>query len=122
MDRLRLKRAYAEPDPADGRRVLVDRLWPRGLTKADAALDAWAKDAAPSTELRKWFHAGEGDWPAFRRRYLRELADRPDATDELVEHLASGRTLTLVYAAKDEAQNHAVVLADYLRTRLATQD
>lgn len=119
MPQLRIKRAYAPPEPEDGKRILVDRLWPRGLAKPDAALDDWAKDAAPSTELRKWFHDGQGDWAEFRRRYLRELAGRRHATDQLVALLQSGETVTLVYAARDEQQNHARVLAEYLRRRLA---
>lgn len=119
MEQLRLKRAYDPTDPGDGRRVLVDRLWPRGLPKAEAGLSEWAKAAAPSTELRKWFHGGEGDWAEFRRRYLRELGDHPEATDDLVARLVAGEVVTLVYASKDEERNHAMVLDEYLRRRLA---
>ncbi len=112
-----LKRVYAEPARTDGTRVLVDRLWPRGLTKDRAALDAWLRDLAPSDELRKWYHANPGVWAAFRRRYLRELA-RPEATAALEElyRLANGpKPLTLLYASKNEERNNAVVLRDLLQ-------
>lgn len=118
MDTLRLKRVYDPPEPGDGRRVLVDRLWPRGLNKARASLDEWAKEVAPSSELRVWFHAGEGDWGEFRRRYLRELADNKRATDGLAARLASGETVTLLFASREPEHNHARVLAEYLRRRV----
>jgi uncharacterized protein YeaO (DUF488 family) len=107
-----VKRVYEKPSRADGTRVLVDRLWPRGLTKKDAALDAWLKELAPSDELRRWSHAHREAWQMFRKRYLKELA-RPQATEQLQElyRLASQRKrLTLLYAFKDEEHNNAVVL------------
>jgi len=110
------KRVYESPSRVDGTRVLVDRLWPRGLTKTDAALDAWLKDLAPSNELRTWFHAHPDSWPLFRKRYLRELA-RPDAAEPLGElhRLAIGRKrLTLLFASRDEERNNAVVLKELL--------
>lgn len=119
MNTPRLKRIYDPPDAADGSRVLVDRLWPRGVAKAGASLAAWAKEAAPSAELRKWFHGGEGDWEEFRRRYLRELAANPEATASLVDRLRAGETVTLLYASRDEEHNHAIVLAEHLRAQLA---
>lgn len=111
-----VKRVYEEPSRADGTRVLVDRLWPRGLTKKDAALDAWLKELAPSDELRKWAHAHREAWPMFRKRYLKEL-EGPEATAQLEElyKLANGRKrLTLLYASKDEEHNNAIVLKELL--------
>jgi uncharacterized protein YeaO (DUF488 family) len=111
-----VKRVYEKPARADGTRVLVDRLWPRGLTKTDAALDAWMKELAPSDELRQWSHQHREAWSMFRKRYLKELA-RPEATEQLQElyRLAGRRKrLTLLYAFKDEAHNNAVVLKDLL--------
>jgi len=107
-----LKRVYAEPSPQDGARVLVDRLWPRGLTKEDAALDAWLKDLAPSNELRKWFHAHPQQWSSFRERYLKELSSPAahEALQKLYEFKEQRRRLTLLFASRDEEQNNAVVL------------
>jgi uncharacterized protein YeaO (DUF488 family) len=113
MPRIRLKRAYDPPSPEDGLRVLVDRLWPRGLRKADAAIDRWLKDIAPSTELRRWFGHDPGRWDEFRRRYRDELAAHPDLLDEL-RGLARAGVVTLVYSARDERHNDAVVLRDVL--------
>jgi uncharacterized protein YeaO (DUF488 family) len=111
-----LKRVYAEPARSDGTRVLVDRLWPRGLTKDRASVDTWLRDLAPSDELRKWFHANPGVWATFRRRYLRELA-RPEATaalEELYRLASRPQQLTLLFASKNEERNNAVVLRDLL--------
>jgi uncharacterized protein YeaO (DUF488 family) len=105
---VRLKRAYEPAAPDDGVRVLVDRLWPRGLRKADAAIDRWMKDIAPSTELRRWFGHDPERWPAFHRRYSQELLQQAVAVDELRE-LARGGRVTLVFAAHDEAHNDAGV-------------
>ena len=110
------KRVYEAPSRADGTRVLVDRLWPRGLTKTEAALHAWLKDLAPSDELRTWFHAHPDSWPQFRRRYLMELK-RPEAAEPLGElhRLATGRKrLTLLFASRNEDRNNAVVLKELL--------
>jgi uncharacterized protein YeaO (DUF488 family) len=107
---------YEEPARADGTRVLVDRLWPRGLTKDRAAVDKWLRDLAPSDALRKWFHARPGGWTAFRRRYLKELA-RPECAEALHElyRLANQRKrLTLLFASKNEEYNNAVVLKELL--------
>ena len=107
-----LKRVYAEPSRRDGARVLVDRLWPRGLKKSDAALDAWLRDLAPSHELRKWFHAHPQQWSKFREQYLKELSNKTahDALQQLYD-LQEGRgRLTLLYASRNEEHNHAVVL------------
>lgn len=116
---VRLKRIYEPPDPADGTRVLIDRLWPRGLTKADAELDLWLKEAAPSAELRKAWHAdAHGHDPAhfeaFAAAYRRELSGEPASTavDRLVELARESKRLTLLYGARDQQVNHAVVLRD----------
>lgn len=107
-----LKRAYEQPCSADGFRVLVDRLWPRGKKKADLRLDAWAKDIAPSTELRKWFNHDPGRWPEFCTRYKAELAapKMKDAIAQLVHAAQAHSTMTLIYGAKDTVHNEAVVL------------
>jgi uncharacterized protein YeaO (DUF488 family) len=111
-----VKRAYDPPDESDGVRVLIDRLWPRGVTKEAAKIDRWMKDLAPSGELRKWFGHDPARWEEFRRRYREELAGRADAVAEL-RKLARGGTLTLVYAARDVEHNDAVVLKEVLGRR-----
>jgi len=110
---IKLKRAYEQPDPGDGRRILVDRLWPRGVKKADAAIDFWLRDIAPSAELRRWFGHRPERWPEFRRRYLAELQERPELIEE-IRKAARGGPVTLVYGARDEAHNDAVVLKELL--------
>ena len=114
-DRVQMKRAYESPAAEDGTRVLVDRLWPRGLKKADAAIDHWAKDLAPSTELRKWFGHDPARWEEFRRRYSEELSEHRKDLSRLRDLTRKGR-VTLVYAAHDEAHNDAVVLREILLT------
>jgi uncharacterized protein YeaO (DUF488 family) len=113
---LRLKRAYEAPSPADGERVLVERLWPRGLTKAAAAIDLWLKDVAPSPGLRTWFAHDPAKWEPFRRRYWKELQGCREAVDLLRQKARRG-TVTLVYAAKDEDHNSAVALKAFLEGR-----
>lgn len=110
---VRLKRAYEPPAATDGVRVLVDRLWPRGLRKAEAAIDRWLKELAPSSELRRWFGHDPGRWDEFRRRYRSELSAHADLLNELRATARAG-PLTLVYAARDEQHNDAVVLRDVL--------
>jgi uncharacterized protein YeaO (DUF488 family) len=107
-----LKRVYDTPSPHDGARVLVDRLWPRGLTKHAADLDVWLKDVAPSNELRKWFHAHPPQWSKFRKQYLAELTTgEAHAALKQLHDLAHKRGgLTLLYASRDTEHNHAVIL------------
>jgi uncharacterized protein YeaO (DUF488 family) len=113
---IKLKRAYDPSSPDDGTRILVDRLWPRGISKEKAALDRWMKEIAPSTELRTWFGHDPKRWTEFRRRYAEELREHRDLVAEL-RSLARQRPLTLVYAAHDETHNDAVVLRDMLLGR-----
>jgi uncharacterized protein YeaO (DUF488 family) len=113
---IRLKRAYESPAGDDGTRILVDRLWPRGVKKADAAIDRWAKDLAPSTTLRKWFGHDASRWPEFRRRYTEELRGQTARLREL-RALARQNPITLVYSAHDELHNDAVVLREVLLGR-----
>jgi uncharacterized protein YeaO (DUF488 family) len=112
---LKIKRAYESPAKADGFRVLVERLWPRGVTKDRAALDAWLKDIAPSPELRTWFAHDPEKWQAFRRRYWSELKSHPDALNLLQRKSREG-PVTLVSGARDERHNAAVALRDYLKS------
>jgi uncharacterized protein YeaO (DUF488 family) len=111
-----VKRVYDEPARSDGTRVLVDRLWPRGLTKERATVDAWLRDLAPSDDLRKWFHSHPGGWLSFRKRYLKELAhqEATAALDELYRLAGRGKKLTLLFASKNVLRNNAVVLKDLL--------
>lgn len=113
---IRIKRAYDEPSADDGYRLLIDRLWPRGVSRDRAALDEWNKDLAPSGELRTWFGHDPERFDEFRRRYTAELRDRGEEIDALRRRAEEG-PLTLVYAARDAEHNDAVVLAEILRDR-----
>ncbi len=113
-----VKRVYEAAGPDDGARILVDRIWPRGLSKGDAALTSWWKEIAPSPELRKWFGHDPSRWEEFRRRYSEELDRNGAAVDAFEEWLRAGGRVTLLYAARDETHNHARVLEGYLRDRL----
>jgi uncharacterized protein YeaO (DUF488 family) len=113
---VRLKRAYNAPGPDDGTRILIDRLWPRGIMKANAAIDMWAKDIAPSTTLRKWFGHDPARWQEFRRHYSDEIHRHRDRLDELRALARRGR-ITLVFSAHDEIHNDAIVLRDILLGR-----
>ena len=113
---VRLKRAYERPAPTDGRRILVDRLWPRGVTKAAAAIDQWAKEIAPSASLRKWFGHDPDRWQEFLRRYVAELRGHAEELGALRDQAKRG-PVTLVYSAHDEAHSDAVVLRDILLGR-----
>jgi uncharacterized protein YeaO (DUF488 family) len=111
-----VKRVYEDASSADGVRVLVDRLWPRGLRKEEAAVKFWLRDVAPSTELRQWFHANPEAWALFRKRYLKELASPAgSAAVEKLHHLAEGkRKLTLLYGSRNQKRNNALVLKELL--------
>jgi uncharacterized protein YeaO (DUF488 family) len=110
---IRVKRAYDPPSDDDGERILVDRLWPRGIPKERAHIDLWLKEAGPSTELRKWFGHDPARWEEFRRRYRAELSGKPDLVRILREKTAAG-TVTLVYGARDDLHNNAVALKMFL--------
>ncbi|MFF6773069.1 DUF488 domain-containing protein [Streptomyces sp. NPDC012637] len=116
--RLRVRRIYEPPEPDDGLRVLVDRLWPRGIAKADAHIDEWPKALTPSNELRRWYHGPEGEFEEFRRRYERELAEpaAAEALSELRARAAEG-PVTLLTAAKDPSASHTTVLTAALEAR-----
>lgn len=108
-----IKRAYESPSASDGYRVLVDRLWPRGLTKEKLKLDVWMKDLSPSPELRKWFSHDVAKWAEFQKRYRKELQVHPDLIQELKKRARQGK-VTLVFAARDEVHNNAALLKKYL--------
>ena len=110
---IRLKRAYDEPTKQDGLRILVERLWPRGVSKEKAAVGLWLKDLAPSTELRKWFNHDPEKWDEFRKRYRAELAQKGDLLT-LLKHRTTEGTVTFVFAAHDEQHNSAVVLKEFV--------
>lgn len=116
MGDIKVKRVYEPASPDDGYRVLVDRLWPRGLGRERVAASMWLKEAAPSTVLRRWFGHEPLKFDEFRRRYLEELAAKPEAAAEVLEMARKGR-VTLLYAARDEEHNHAIVLREYLLSR-----
>ncbi len=116
MATIHLKRAYAEHSRGDGLRILVERLWPRGLSKERAAVDLWLKEIAPSPELRRWFGHDPDKWEEFQKRYWAELAANPDALAELRRKVREW-PVTFVYAARDEQHNGALALKEYLRRR-----
>jgi uncharacterized protein YeaO (DUF488 family) len=111
---MKIKRVYESPAKDDGTRILIDRLWPRGLTKEKAAIDLWLKDIAPSTELRKWFGHDPKKWNAFQKRYRQELEENKETVALLKSQLKKG-PVSLVYGAKDELHNDAVVLKEWLQ-------
>jgi uncharacterized protein YeaO (DUF488 family) len=112
---LRTKRIYEKPLRSDGRRILIDRLWPRGVSKAAASIDAWKKDVAPSNELRRWYQHDPDKWTEFRRRYFTELDSNPDCVSELRASLGEG-TATLVFSSKETALNNATALKEFLES------
>ena len=118
---IRIKRVYDPPEASDGVRVLVDRLWPRGLRKEDAALTLWLKDLAPSAELRKWFGHDPGRWLEFKRRYREELS-RNEPAISCLENLLKQRRVTLLYAAHDTEHNNALVLTSFLQDHPKSND
>ena len=114
---IRVKRVYDPPSRGDGRRVLVDRLWPRGLSKADARIDLWPKHLAPSTQLRKWYGHDPEKWAEFKEKYFTELEGQKPAVEELLEYLREGQN-TLVYSSKEQHLNNAFALKEYVEARL----
>ncbi|MCW8907469.1 MAG: DUF488 domain-containing protein [Sedimenticola sp.] len=113
--RIRIKRIYESPESGDGQRILVDRLWPRGISRQQAAVDVWLKSVAPSDELRRWFRHQPEKWERFQARYIEELQSNPEALKELDGYLGRGR-VTLLYAARETRYNNAVVLKQFLET------
>lgn len=108
-----IKRVYDAPEPHDGFRILIDRIWPRGLTKEAVRVDLWLKDIAPSTPLRQWFGHDPRKWPEFKKRYFTELEDRRDLVRQILDQAKHGR-VTLVFGAKDEKHSNAQALKEYL--------
>ncbi|HSQ55958.1 MAG TPA: DUF488 family protein [Gemmata sp.] len=113
---IRLKRAYEKPSADDGLRVLVERLWPRGVSKENGKIDLWLKELSPSTELRKWFSHEESRWPEFQKRYHAELKEHEEML-ALLKLVVESRTVTFIYAASDEERNSARLLKEYLEKR-----
>ncbi len=111
-----IRRIYHKPEEQEKYRVLVDRLWPRGISKDQKAFDEWMKDIAPGDELRKWFSHDPAKWPVFREKYMDELKTKPDLVARLKELEKTFGVVTLLYAAKDDAHNNALVLMDFLNT------
>ena len=119
MTEIKTKRVYDPAEPSDGFRVLVDRLWPRGLTKEKLKADLWAKEISPSNELRQWFHENpDGNWQKFEDRYRDELEKSP-AMDDFLNQLQGHQVVTLLYSSKNQTENNALVLKDYLTSRLS---
>ena len=110
---IRIKRVYEQPDEADGRRILVDRLWARGLSKDKAKVDVWVKEIAPSTELRHWYGHDPNKWPEFKSRYAVELNTKPDKVEEILGEVQMG-IVTFLYSSKEEQLNNAVALKEYI--------
>jgi len=116
-ERIQTKRVYESPNVADGYRILVDRVWPRGMTKERVRVSLWLKSIAPSAELRTWFNHDPSRWKDFKKRYYVELGEHPDGVKELCDAIARG-TITLIYSAKDHKHNQAIALREYLLTIL----
>ncbi len=114
--KIEAQRVYGSPQPDEGKRFLVDRLWPRGLKKESLSLDAWLKDVAPSNALRKGFHHEPAKWPEFKKRYAKELDEHPEAWRPILEAAQKGK-VTLLYGAKEEKYNNAVALMEYLKEK-----
>jgi uncharacterized protein YeaO (DUF488 family) len=117
---IKIKRLYDAPSRNDGYRVLVDRLWPRGISKEKAGIDIWLKDAAPSDELRKWFNHEPQKWSDFKKRYFIELAHKQGILSPVLEK--HGESVTLLYAAKDQQHNNAVALKEYIEMKMGAND
>ena len=117
---LLIKRVYDAPSADDGERILVDRLWPRGISKEKARIDYWLKEIAPSTELRKWFNHEHEKWEEFKQKYFEELNSNPEAVKEILE-LSGKKTVTILYSAKEERFNNAVALREYLENYISPE-
>ncbi len=117
---IQLRRVYEEPGPHEGKRFLVERLWPRGIRKSELQIDGWQKEAGPSTELRKWFNHDPEKWREFQRKYFAELDTRPEAWEPVLKAAKHG-TITLLYSSHDTEHNNAVALRTYLETKRAHQ-
>lgn len=118
MTQIKIKRAYEAPSAADGYRVLVDKLWPRGIRKENLPYDLWAKNIAPSTALRQWYHTDrDNKWNEFRRKYIDELQSSP-AVRDFLRQISGQKTVTLVYGTKSPTENHALILQEYLEKHL----
>ncbi len=115
--KIELKRIYEKPSPDDGYRILIDRLWPRGVSGENARIDEWLKEIAPGDELRKWFHHDPNKWNEFKERYGKDLEEHPDIVERICR-MANRQRITLVYAAKDKNFNNAVALREYLEKRM----
>jgi uncharacterized protein YeaO (DUF488 family) len=116
---LKTKRIYEEPDKGDGFRILVDRLWPRGVSKDRARIDLWLKEVAPSDTVRKWFGHDRTRWPEFKSRYFKELANNKEAVESIVEKASKG-AVTLLFGAKDEECNNAIALQEFIEQKKHT--
>ena len=116
-----IKRVYEPPDKKDGYRVLIDRLWPRGMKKEDAGIDEWVKEIAPSNELRKWYNHDPSKWEEFKRRYFGELECRRDAVEKLVRRVSKD-TVTFLFSSKEVKLNNAVALKEYIETKLRSNE
>jgi len=112
---IEIRRVYEPPEPTDGTRILVDRLWPRGLSKEAAKINYWSKEIAPSTELRRWYGHDPEKWSEFKSRYFEELNSNPEGVEELLRHARKGR-VTFLYSSKEERLNNAVALKEYLES------
>ena len=113
--KIKVKRVYEEPGPEDGMRILVDRLWPRGIAKEDAQIDLWLKSVAPSNDLRKWYQHDAEKWPEFKRRYFAELTNNQDAVSDILINVKR-KVVTLLYSSKEKQFNNAVALKEYLES------
>jgi len=111
---IKLKRVYEEPSPQDGFRILVDRLWPRGLTKEKVKIDLWMKEVSPSNELRKWYHADLEKWNEFKKKYRKELNENKEALEELKKIIKKNKIVTFVYSSKEEKNNNAAALKEFI--------
>lgn len=112
---VKIKRVYDKPSKDDGYRILIDRLWPRGLTKEEAKIDLWLKEIAPSTELRKWYNHDPKKWISFKEKYRKELKDKGELLEQIKELEKEHKTVTLLYSSKEERLNNAIILLEFIK-------